>query len=158
MELILGLLLLLFAFWLFGELILMLLGRFAVFLVCAWASWSCMAYLSQWLLSSGWPRDPRLAEFVAFLIVFTLGWQLLRFLAYRIRSVSIGDTEAVALDSLRVGIVFAIGLSVLVMLASLTRGELLFVSWFWLTFFAIAIAGLDVWRPSTLGTVANWLS
>lgn len=158
MELILGLLLLLFAFWLFGELVLMLLGRFAVFLVCAWASWSCMAYLSQWLVTCGWPSDPRLAEFVAFLIVFTLGWQLLRFLAYRIRFVALGDAEAVALDSLRVGVVFAIGLSVLVMLASLTRGELLFVSWFWLSFLAIAAAGYDVWRPSTLGTVAKWLS
>ena len=158
MDLILGVLLLLIACWLFGELLLMLLGRFAVFVVCAWTSWSCMVYLSSWLLNYGWLRDPRLAEFVAFLIVFGLGWHLLRFLAHRIRSVAVGDVEAVTLDSLRVGIVFAICLSVLVTLASLTRGELLFVSWFWLSFLAIVAAGFDVWRPSTLGTVAKWLS
>jgi hypothetical protein len=158
MELLLGLLLLLFAVWLFGELVLMFLARFAVFLICAWISWTCMAYLTHWLLACGWIRDHRLAEFASFLVVFALGWQLLRFLACRIRSVSIGDAEAVALDSLRVAIVFSIGLSLLVMLASLTRGELLFVSWFWLTFFALVVAGLDVWSPSTLGTLAKRLS
>jgi len=158
MEMILALLLVLVAFWLFGALIAMLTCRFGVFLGCAWAFWSLMAYLSQWLMTSGWLHDPRLAEFIAFLIVFAIGWRLLRFVATRVRSVSVGDAEAIALDVLRVGIVFAIGLSMLVMVGSLTYGELLFVSWFWLSVFAVLIAGLDVSRPAILGTVAKWLS
>lgn len=156
MDALLGLLLLILVLWLFGDVLFLLVCRFVALFVCMWLAMAIHHRLAQFLVQTGMVEEPHWAGLCSFFVVLGLCWFLLKCIGVRVRSGAVGDGEAVALDGFRAGLVCAICLAIYLMLASLSAGQLLLVSWIWLSVLAIAIAGLDVCCPGALGRAAKW--
>lgn len=154
---LISLMLFLLILWLFGDLLIEFVSRFVAFAVCSWLEATFQRHLTEFLVETRLAENSKLAEVVAFCVVCVLCWLVLCSIRRHIRDGSVGDGQAVALDAFRTALVAAIGLAVYLMLASLTAGTLLLVSWIWICVFALVVAGLDVCCPSALGRVASCL-
>lgn len=158
MDAVISLLLLLLVVWLFADVLFLLLFRFVAFYVCMWVASQVQCRLAMMLLDMGFTERPFWAGLTSFTVVLGVCCFLLRCIAVRVRSREVGDAEAVSLDGFRIGLVCAICLAIFLVLASLTHGQLLTMSWIWLCVLAISISGLDVGAPSVMGRIANWFT
>lgn len=156
MDALLGLLLLILAVWLFGDVLFLLVCRFIALLICMWLAMAIHHRLAHFLMDIGLTKEPHWAGVYSFFAVLGICWFLLRWIGVRVRSGAVGDVEAVGLDGFRIGLVCAICFAIFLMLASLSAGQLLLVSYIWMSVFAIAIAGMDVCCPAVLGRAARW--
>lgn len=156
MNAFIALLLFVLVVWLFGDVLFLLICRFVAFLICMWLAMQVYHRLAKIVLEMGLTDQPHWAGLISFVVVLVICWFLLRCIGVRVRSGAVGDGEAVALDGFRVGLLCAICLAIFLMLASLSGGQLLLVSWIWLCVIAMAISGLDVCAPSVMGRAAKW--
>lgn len=156
MDAFIALLLLILVIWLFGDVLFTLLCRCIAFFICMWLAMELHHRLAKIIMEMGLTEQPIWAGFVSFVAVLGICWFLLRCIGVRVRTGAVGDGEAVALDGFRIGLVCAICLAIFLMLAALTSGQLLLVSWIFLSVIAIGVAGLDVCAPSVMGRAAKW--
>lgn len=156
MDALISLLLLILVIWWFGDVFVSFLWRFISFFVCMWIAMAIYHRLAQIVIEMGFVEHQPWAGVISFVVVFGICWSLLRCIGVRVDCGAVGDGEAVALDGFRIGLVCAICLAIFMMLAALTSGQLLFVSWVFLCVIAVGVAGLDVCAPSVMGRAAKW--
>lgn len=155
MDALIGLLILLVAMWLFGDIVLTLLCRVAVVLTSFWVVMHFQNQVARLLMDAGLIHRPSVAQVVTFLVLLGICCRSLRGIAGRVEQGSLSDGETVALDLGRIGLVCAIGLALLITLGSLSSGQLFLLSWMWLLILAVFTTGLDVCCPSLLGRAAR---
>jgi hypothetical protein len=156
MDAFIALLLLILVIWLFGDVLFSFLCRFVAFFICMWLAMEIHHRLAKIVMEMGLTEHPHWAGLISFVVVLAICWCLLRCIGVRVRSGAVGDGEAVALDGFRIGLFCAICLAIFLMLAALTSGQLLLVSWIFLCVMAIGVAGLDVCAPSVMGRAVKW--
>lgn len=158
MEWVVALVLLAALILAFGDVMLMLAIRVGTFLLMLWIVCLVQKSVTSVLVSSGMIDSLTVANLFGFVTVAFLCCSLLQWSSGVIQTNAISDSQAVGFDAFRVGLLVAMGVAIFLTLSAVAAGELLLVSWVWLTILAVFAAGLDVCFPSMLGGTVDMVS